>query len=619
MKGIHLFWIIVLVVNNLNVFSQNYFTPAFENNAPAYMNFYIIEVKVNGTNLSEGDEIGIFDGETCVGAGKLFGSLEEWNDSIIISVKAGSNDVDTPEKDGFNHGANISFKLWSSEWEERIEAVTPIFYNSANGEPLAGEPVFEEGGTAFVSLHATHNFAPIAIAGENMELDEDSWHELDGSASYDPNGQPLFFFWHDLDNIGLTDTTLSNPTFKTPQVSDDTWFRIALKVSDGEKYSKPDTIRIKVKLINHAPVADAGEYKEVQEGETVYMDGTGSYDPDNAPDELSFNWEATNDLQLSNDSTSTPWFTAPFLLKDSTFSFVLRVFDGNKYSDTDTVWVTIMHSNLPPVANAGVNQTVNEGEVVYLDGTGSYDPEGDSLNYFWFSENLIIENPLSATTTFTAPQVEKNENISVILKVNDGKLDSEPDTLWITVKQVNKKPQWAGLPADTLFAGYSYLSYIEVTDEDSLDTITIFTDDLPEWLYFEDLGNGTAKLFTDSVPRRESLMGTWPVTLYATDGTEMIDTLLALRITIQTGLKLSSLSEPKVYPNPTNETIFIELEKTPATATRIVISNLKGQAIHTSWLTEQKSNIRLWGNPSGFYLVTIFANGSENSQLIILK
>jgi hypothetical protein len=452
-----------------------------------------------------------------------------------------------------------------------------------------------------------------------MELDEDSWHELDGSASYDPNGQPLFFFWHDLDNIGLADTTLSNPTFKTPQVSDDTWFRIALKVSDGEKYSKPDTIRIIVKLVNHAPVADAGEYREVQEGETVFMDGTGSYDPDNAPDELSFYWEATNGLQLWNDSTSAPWFIAPFLLKDSTFHFVLRVFDGNKYSVPDSVQVTVIHTNLPPVASAGENTTLDEGNTGFLNGTASYDPEGDSLSYFWFSEKLIIDNPVSATTLFTAPQVEKDEIIPAILWVNDGELDSEPDTAWITVRQVNKKPAWKKLPSDTLFVGHSYYSSIEVHDSDSLDELTIYAEGLPYWMILTDTGGGIAELSCDSIPREEDLPGTWPVTLFATDGTEVIDTLITFIITIQTNIKNTRLNQAKVYPNPTQGLLFVELNKPPVTHAKVKISNLKGQIIHTSRLTEQKISIQLWDNPSGFYLVTIFANGSESSQLILLK
>lgn len=40
-------------------------------------------------------------------------------------------------------------------------------------------------------------------------------------------------------------------------------------------------------------------------------------------------------------------------------------------------------TNQAPVADAGADQTVIVGTELVLDGTGSYDPDGDQLMYFW--------------------------------------------------------------------------------------------------------------------------------------------------------------------------------------------------------------------------------------------
>jgi hypothetical protein len=44
---------------------------------------------------------------------------------------------------------------------------------------------------------------------------------------------------------------------------------------------------------------------------------------------------------------------------------------------------TPIPENQPPIANAGPDQTVNEGEKVTLDGTESTDPNDDIVSYLW--------------------------------------------------------------------------------------------------------------------------------------------------------------------------------------------------------------------------------------------
>jgi hypothetical protein len=94
--------------------------------------------------------------------------------------------------------------------------------------------------------------------------------------------------------------------------------------------------------------------------------------------------------------------------------------------------IGLIPMNQPPVADAGPDQTVcaiapTMTAMVTLDGSGSYDPDGDSLtyNWTWDSNSAYGVNPtveLSVGTT------------TITLVVNDGKVDSEPDTVNITVR-----------------------------------------------------------------------------------------------------------------------------------------------------------------------------------------
>src|SRR5439155_15392092 len=50
---------------------------------------------------------------------------------------------------------------------------------------------------------------------------------------------------------------------------------------------------------------------------------------------------------------------------------------------TTRLIVTITNDDHAPVANAGPDQTANEGGAVRFDGSGSYDPDHDPLTYTW--------------------------------------------------------------------------------------------------------------------------------------------------------------------------------------------------------------------------------------------
>jgi lysophospholipase L1-like esterase len=91
--------------------------------------------------------------------------------------------------------------------------------------------------------------------------------------------------------------------------------------------------------------------------------------------------------------------------------------------------------NNAPVANAGNDQAVNVGDLVTLDGSASFDPDNNAITYLWKApEGIALSANNVAQPTFTAPQVDEVTPYEFSLKVNDGKLDSEPSTVIVTVK-----------------------------------------------------------------------------------------------------------------------------------------------------------------------------------------
>ena len=190
---------------------------------------------------------------------------------------------------------------------------------------------------------------------------------------------------------------------------------------------------------NQPPTANAGADQSVDEGMTVNLPGSGT-DPDGTI--ASYSWIQTvgPTVTLSNANTAMAGFTAPLVSANTLLTFQLTVTDNQGGTDTDTVNVTVNDmpvGNQPPTANAGADQTVAQGALVQLDGTGSTDPEASLLTYQWTQTagpSVGLSDTASATPSFTAPAVGSTTVFTFQLVVNDGALNSAPDAVNVTVQ-----------------------------------------------------------------------------------------------------------------------------------------------------------------------------------------
>ena len=85
-----------------------------------------------------------------------------------------------------------------------------------------------------------------------------------------------------------------------------------------------------------------------------------------------------------------------------------------------------------PVADAGNDQTVSEGDVVTLDGSGSYDIADEPLTYKWDFDNSNGSNDKDATGVTVTTKYTESGIFTVTLTVSDGDYD-DTDTCRITV------------------------------------------------------------------------------------------------------------------------------------------------------------------------------------------
>lgn len=275
------------------------------------------------------------------------------------------------------------------------------------------------------------NEQPVADAGDDTLYYENVQVQLDGSGSFDPDGDTLSYLWIAPDSISLTNVSIESPAFVAPSLSTNSLVLLDFVLQvfdniDGSRIaSEPDTVTITIKNINTPPIANAGNPQTVNEGVTVTLDGSMSYDPD--LDSLEYHWYSPDSITLSDSLIVDPSFIAPDIPTNSPliFEFILQVDDlgenfGRVMSEPDTVCITIENINQPPVADAGCDTTVYEGSFVQLDASGSYDPDGDPLQYQWYSTSqIVLSDTMTVNPTFIAPAVSDTTMFSIQLVVND--------------------------------------------------------------------------------------------------------------------------------------------------------------------------------------------------------
>ncbi|MFT5584487.1 MAG: hypothetical protein ACI9VR_002072 [Cognaticolwellia sp.] len=210
---------------------------------------------------------------------------------------------------------------------------------------------------------------------------------LDGSASYDPEGEALNFSFSVPIAPTASTSTLSQDSASSPAaefIPDvEGVYVLGLEVDDGNSRSTRADLTLTVTSEgNKPPVADCGPNQAVEVGERVQLDGGTSIDPEG--EALTYNWTLSppdgSSASLSDPSASDPSFEADIT---GTFRAKLLVSDGALESSCSLRVDAGDVGNLPPNADAGRDEIYSLNETIPLDGSGTSDPEGAPLSVTW--------------------------------------------------------------------------------------------------------------------------------------------------------------------------------------------------------------------------------------------
>jgi ribosomal protein L14 len=356
-------------------------------------------------------------------------------DSVIIQVNAASNKapvanagpgvaitlpVNTATLDGSassDPDGTISSYSWTEVSGPNTPPVTGANTASLNLSGLiAGQYTYQlkvtdnngASSTAQVKIIVAPapNQLPYANAGSNQTITAPaSTVNLDGSASYDPDGSITVYSWTKVSGPGSV--TISNSNTATPSVIglQPGTYVFELTVTDNKAATAKDQVTITVNpkpaQPNQNPAANAGNDLTITLPlSSITLNATHSFDPDGTI--AAYSWAQTSGPSTSSISaanSATP--TVSGLSVVGQYVFKLTVTDNDGATNDDWIAVNVNPAapkgDLAPLADAGSSDTLDLPVSNYLlDASRSSDPDGTITSYQW--EEISGPNTVTSTS-----------------------------------------------------------------------------------------------------------------------------------------------------------------------------------------------------------------------------
>lgn len=243
------------------------------------------------------------------------------------------------------------------------------------------------------TIIALNNTNPVARIAGGGAASIGSPLTLDGTTSYDPDGDEIIYLWtvdRRPEGSELSDAPFSSngdrnagTTTVVPDVEGVFVFELIVEDPDGAQ-SEAAFVVYEASSSVDLPIADAGPNRAGLEGEEICLDGGASFDPN--AHELTYLWELVSVPDVSA-------LTSDDLVQDQrelcltadapgSYAVSLVVDNGIVSSEPDFAFIAAGSTNQGPTAVVEILDDKSCAFVV-LSGESSTDPEDDALAYQW--------------------------------------------------------------------------------------------------------------------------------------------------------------------------------------------------------------------------------------------
>jgi len=334
---------------------------------------------------------------------------------------------------------------------------------------------------------------PTAVGGPDITIGQHEDANFDGSESHDNVG---IAEWTWTFKIGNEDISLSGPTvsyrFDLAGIVE-----VNLTVMDAVGNFGYDIIMVWV-LDTTPPIAVAGPNISIDQGQTAYLDASGSQDNTGIEEWAWAILTGAEELLLSGERVSVVLNDAGVFLAE------LEVRDGYGNVGEDSLYIHVRDTE-PPTANAGRNATYPQSSIVILDGTNS----SDNVEIVRFHWNLSIDGePTYLEGVHQSLTIDIPGQYRVTLSVTDAEGNVGIDIVTISILDT-MAPIARIITEEKISAGATAV----LDGSESEDNVGI-----DQWTWSFQYDGKSIELLGATTKYRFEKEGTYEITLTCTDG-----------------------------------------------------------------------------------------------------
>jgi len=289
-----------------------------------------------------------------------------------------------------------------------------------------------------VLVNPAANQLPVANAGSDQTITLPTSTVTFFGSGTDADGTITAYAWVKVS--GPTGGTIASPSSATTIISalQVGTYVFRLTVTDNNSATGADLVQVVVNAApNVPPTANAGADQTITlPTNSTTLTGSGT-DPDGTI--TAYLWTKVSGPSGGAISSPANASTGITGLTQGIYVYSLQVTDNNSATGSDLVTITVnpavVPPNLPPVSVAGSNQTITLPiNSVTLNGSGSYDPDGTILSYWWNKVSGPTGGGIVTPALATTNVVLLTEGVYVFsLLVTDNDGDTGTSSIQITV------------------------------------------------------------------------------------------------------------------------------------------------------------------------------------------